>query len=179
MRAITVIGPVGLAVAVAASLACSGYDARHDHPRDALFPPLPAAAWSQAFPADASLHVLYWPAGGCLPCDLPSMRALSELVLTHPEIAVVTVMPEGRPSPVSSVGMEWPGRVLALERKQYRQQMVLAPPPRIEVWDPQGQLLLLRSLPPNAVQAAAIGEEVLWAKALAKPAKAVGKGGRR
>jgi len=161
------------------SLACAPHGGNDRHPREKLYPPLPASVAAQAFPAGMALHVLYWPAGGCQPCNLPAMRALSELVLAHPEISVTTVVPAGFPSPAVAVGVAWPGQEASLEVEAYRQQMVLAPIPRIEVWDPHGQVLLLRSLPPNAVQAAALGDEILWAKALAKPPDASDLGVQR
>jgi hypothetical protein len=165
----------GAAVACMVLLACSPTAERH--PRERLFPALPAGVIEQAFPADAALHVLYWPGGGCQACNAPALRALAELVVAHPEIAAVIVVPEGFPSPAAATGVAWPGAEVTLEPDAFRAQAVFVPLPRVEVWDPQGQLLLLRAIPPNAVQAAAIGAEVLWAKALAKPTKAMQGGG--
>lgn len=161
------------------SVACAPHAGDGRHPRERLFPPLPASVAARAFPAGMALHVLYWPAGGCQSCNLPATRALSELVLARPDISVTIVVPDGFPLPAASAGIDWPGEVATLELEAYRRQMDLAPLPRLEVWDPQGQLLLLRSLPPNAVQAAAIGDEIVWAKAMAKSAGAASKGDRR
>lgn len=129
----------------------------------------------QAGRSGASMAVIYWPqVNGCVPCEKPALESLALLSAENPDIRLTLVLPEGATNIVDQLGVRWHGSVVRLDQRSYQKQNTLTPLPRVEVWDRGGRLLLLKSIPPNFVQAAALGDEVRWAKARALPAAKVG-----
>ena len=129
----------------------------------------------EARPNGSSMAVIYWPqVYGCVPCERPALQSLSLASVQSPDIRLIMVLPEGAPNIADRVSVAWHGSIVRLDRRSYERQKTITPLPRVEVWDRGGQLLLLKSIPPNFVQAAALGDEVRWAKARATPASRVG-----
>jgi hypothetical protein len=115
---------------------------------------------------------MYWPqVTGCVPCELPALRSLSQASIDSPDIQLVLVLPAGAANVAQKLDVAWRGSVVRLDQRSYQQQLTVTPLPRIEVWDRGGRLLLLKTVPPNVIQAANLGEEVRWAKARAFAAK--------
>ena len=140
--------------------------------RAAVFPACRGLALSQTRWSGASMVVMYWPeVTGCVPCEVPALRSLAQASIDSPDIQLVLVVPAGAPNVAEQVGVAWPGPLVQLDRESYQQQLTLTPLPRIEAWDRAGRLLLLKTIPPNLLQAAALGNEVRWAKARASATK--------
>ncbi len=136
--------------------------------RAKLFPPAPDLIVSQERWPSATLIVIFWPdVASCLPCDLPALRALANISAENRDTQLLLVLPAGAADPARKLGVHWPGTIVRLEHRAYKQQLVLTPLPRVEVWDRAGRLLLLKAIPPNLVQAEALGEEIHWARARA------------
>ncbi len=116
--------------------------------------------------------VMYWPeVTGCVPCELPALRSLAQASIDSPDIHLVLVLPADAANVAQQLGVAWRGSVVRLDPRSYQQQLAVTPLPRIEVWDRGGRLLLLKTIPPNFIQAAGLGDEVRWAKARALAAK--------
>lgn len=140
--------------------------------RAGVFPSCRDLALNQSRWSGASMVVMYWPqVSGCVPCELPALRSLSQASIDSPDIQLVLVLPDGADNVAQKLDVAWPGSVVHLDRPSYQQQLTLTPLPRIEAWDRGGRLLLLKTVPPNLIQAANLGEEVRWAKARALAAK--------
>jgi hypothetical protein len=115
---------------------------------------------------------MYWPQiSGCVPCELPALRSLSQASIDSPDIQLVLVLPAGADNVAQKLGVAWHGSVVRLDQRSYEQQLTVTPLPRIETWDRGGRLLLLKTVPPNLIQATNLGEEVRWAKARSLAAK--------
>lgn len=138
--------------------------------RGQVFPSCRDLAVDQRQWSAATMVVIYWPqVRGCVPCELPALQSLSRASRESPDIQLLLVLPADASNPVQKLSVDWPGKIVRLDRRRYDEQVVLTPLPRIEVWDRGGRLLLLKTVPPNLDQAAALGDEVRWAKARALP----------
>ena len=161
----------GLAVLYAV-LACGSLSCdRDEHPRQALFG-LPTDDPVQAlFASPARLTVIYWPAEGCPACGAPIEVALSEVVERFPDIRWIEVVPASSAHPpVSSTRRDAPKRQrVSMDENSYARHLAPGPLPRIEVWSADGDLLLLRSVPPQAAQAALLVEEITWSRSFTAP----------
>lgn len=156
-------------IAVAGALAFALAACNRD-PRAKIFPSSPDLVVGEKHWPSATVVALYWPeVGECLPCEMPALRSLAQVSAENPDIQSVMVLPIGAENPANRLGIQWPGKVVALDMKAYSKQLGVTPRPRIEVWDREGRLLLMKAIPPNTVRAAALGDEVLWAKAKASP----------
>jgi hypothetical protein len=140
-----------------------------DDPRAKLFPASRELAINEQRRPSTVITVLYWPQmSGCVPCELPALRALAQAAAEQPDVQLVLVLPEQAINPAEKLGVPWPGSVVRLKTADYKKQIVVNPLPRVEVWDSAGQLLLLKTIPPNLVQAERVGDEVRWTKASAR-----------
>jgi hypothetical protein len=102
------------------------------------------------------------------------LESLSRASTESPDIRLTLVLPDGAANIADRMGVAWHGSVVRLDRRSYEQQVKSTPVPRVEVWDRGGRLLLLKTIPPNLMQAAALGDEVRWTKARATPANKIG-----
>jgi hypothetical protein len=150
---------------------CRERDSSH-HPRAVMFG-LSATDPVQRHLADPTrLAVVYWPAiGGCGPCEVGVVQALSEVEAEHGEdTRVLTVVPPGAGDRFAEMHrLRWPGTVVEMALPRYEAQRAIGPLPRVEVWSAAGDLLLLRSLPANLAAGQLLAEEILWCRSFTAP----------
>ena len=140
--------------------------------RAGVFPSCPDLAVNQSRWSRASMVVMYWPQlTGCVPCELPALRSLSQASIDSPDIQLILVLPAGAANVAQQLDVAWHASVVRLDKSSYQQQLTLTPLPRVEAWGRGGKLLLLKTVAPNLIQAAGLGDEVRWAKARALAAK--------
>lgn len=166
------LGLALLATAGLASFACSDSGARGSdtvHARQRLFPGKAGSSILDVLRQPARLTVFFHPdPQRCTPEELRALQALDRLTETFEDIAVYSVLPAELSDFESIFGYELPGELLLIENELFLAEGRVSPRPRLEVWSAEGQLLLLRSLPPT-IREEEIYEEVLWSRSFTGP----------
>lgn len=166
------LGLALLATAGLASFACSGSGAQGSdtvHTRQRLFPGQASSSILDVLRRPARLLVFFHPdPQRCTPEELRALQALDRLTESFEDIAVYSVLPAELSDFESIFGYELPGELLLIENDVFLAEGRVSPRPRLEVWNADGQLLLLRSLPPT-IREEEIYEEVLWSRSFTDP----------
>jgi hypothetical protein len=143
-----------------------------EHPRERLFAAQSEHSLSAVLGSGARLIVIYTPnIEECMPQEIYVTAALERLAREVPAAKIVTLVPVGVHSSVIDrgiFGVPFPGSLMKISRRQWREADQVAPRPRIEVWSGDGRLLLMRSIP-SAVSLEEIYHEMLWTLAFTEP----------
>lgn len=122
------------------------------------------------------LAVVFWPElSGCASCDQMISAVISEWqAAPDAEMAVVTVLPaRARPHD------PWlPGAIVRIGAQDYQRYVGQSPLPRVEIWKPDGTLLLSRSVPNYGSQAEILTEEMLAARSFTAPVAIASRAGK-
>lgn len=98
-----------------------------------------------SFEGDRGVVVVFTPdAWGCRAVDAALASAAGRFAVEHSEVAVYSLIPEGRRI-AHAFGQPLPGRIVALRDELVLREAGFAPLPRLEVWSSDGRLLLLKS----------------------------------
>lgn len=139
----------------------------HDS-RARVFPRSSALTIDRARWSSATVVVMYWPdLSECRAFDSATLRSLAHVSEERSDIQLLLVLPAGADDLSAKLHIDWPGKVVWLDRRLYKRQTGLSPLPRLEVWDTSGKLLLLQTIPPNISEAENLGDRVRWLMARA------------
>lgn len=164
------LGLALLAIAGLVSFACSRSGGPETvHPRQRLFPGTASSSILDVLRQPARLTVFFHPdPERCTPEEMRAVRALDRLAEAFDDIAVYSVLPVQLEDFESIFGYRLPGELLLIDDEQFLAEGQVSPRPRLEVWNADGQPLLLRSLPPT-IRDEEIYEEVLWSRSFTDP----------
>lgn len=117
----------------------------------------------------ARLTVLFWPASGsCSTVEFGLVETLNQFRTQFPDTAIISVVPEGAQFE-KSYGLPLTGALHVLTRVDWLQERERSPFPRIEVWNPRGQLLFLRAISPLASERSILATELERTVRLTQP----------
>jgi hypothetical protein len=123
----------------------------------------------------ARLTVMFWPASGsCSTVEFGLVETLNQFRAQFPDTAMISVVPEGKQFE-KSYGLPLPGALHVLARNNWLQERERSPFPRIEVWNPEGQLLFLRAISPLGNERTTLATELERTIRLTRPDQGTAK----
>ena len=102
----------------------------------------------------------------CTPHEISVARALERINEDYPDTLVVTVLP-----PDGELSYPLPGSPLVVTKGSHAAEGLLAPRPRLEVWNSVRQPLLFKSLPRVSTEDGTY-TELFWTRSFTEPTEA-------